>query len=56
LDGSGRPELETIARRIRLLIPSTSGGIRAELESIRNELEALVGARAEVIALASRRT
>jgi len=48
-------DLARIARRVRLLIPNASGDVRAELEEIRAELEALVGPVASVTSLASRR-
>jgi hypothetical protein len=59
VDGSERPKAETlarVARRIRLLIASTEGDVRLELEEIRGELDRLVGEGAKVIAIASRRT
>jgi hypothetical protein len=40
---------------VRLLIPSTSGDVRAELEEIRADLEALAGPMAEAVSLASRK-
>ena len=47
----GRDDLARIARRVRLLIPSTTGDVRAELEEIRVELDAMVGPVADVVPL-----
>ena len=48
-------DLTRLARRIRLLIPSASGDVRAALEEIRAELEALAAPLASVTYLAGRK-
>lgn len=48
-------QLERLARKVRMLLPHVAGDVRAELEEIRAELEALSGPSATIVSIGATR-